>query len=362
MQRLKAIDFFCGGGGMTCGLRQAGVDVLAGIDFDLEARETYEINNPGSTFIHADIKELDSTFLQTSCGIKKNDDYLLFVGCSPCQYYSIINTNKEKSRNSKDLLNHFARFIDFYRPGFVLVENVPGIVTNKESVLPSFLDDLQNLGYKNIKYGVLDLSYYGIPQSRKRFSLIATRLELPHLTLPDRDKKRSLVRDFLGEHNGFPKVDAGHRDDSFFCHTVAGLSQKSLQRIRKTSHNGGSRADWAEDSDLQLKCFVGRDNCFKDTFGRIWWDKPAPTITTKFFSLSNGRFGHPEEDRALSIREGATLQTFPKSYKFISRSIATSARLIGNAVPCEYARRVGLHIQRLMDSYDCKAKKITTIL
>ena len=119
------------------------------------------------------------------------------------------------------------------------------------------------------------------------------------------------------------------------------LSDKCLRRLKKTKHDGGSRLDWADDEELQLKCFIGKDDSFKDSYGRMWWNKPAPTITTKFFSISNGRFGHPDEDRAISLREGATLQTFPKDYVFKSNSIATTARLIGNAVPCEYARRLG---------------------
>lgn len=115
----------------------------------------------------------------------------------------------------------------------------------------------------------------------------------------------------------------------------------TLRRLKKVKKDGGNRLSFANDPELQLDCFIGRDNSFKDTFGRLWWDKPSPTITTKFFSVSNGRFVHPEENRALSIREGASLQSFPKDYKFIGTSMGSIARLIGNAVPPEYAKRVG---------------------
>ena len=114
-----------------------------------------------------------------------------------------------------------------------------------------------------------------------------------------------------------------------------------MRRLMATPHDGGNRLSWKDDPELQLPCYVGKDDSFKDNYGRIWWGKPSPTITTKFFSVSNGRFAHPEEDRALSIREGATLQTFPKDYEFKTRSIDAAARIIGNAVPCEYARRLG---------------------
>ena len=343
-KQFRAIDFFCGGGGMTCGLRQAGIDVIAGVDFDADAKETYEYNNPKSTFIQADVKRLRSNFFEKNFSVKSNDDNLILVGCSPCQYYSIINTDKEKSVKSKDLLKNFARFIEYYRPGFVLVENVPGIMTNKNSILPYFLKKLKKLGYENIIYKIVDMSKYGVPQSRKRFSLIASRISELSITMPCEDSKVSIIRDFLGSANGFPKIPAGHKDLSDFNHTTAGLSDVNLKRISKTKHNGGSRFDWANDMELQLPCFIGKDDSFKDTFGRMWWDKPAPTITTKFFSISNGRFGHPDEDRAISLREGATLQTFPKDYVFKTNSIAATAKLIGNAVPCAYTTTLRIYL------------------
>lgn len=340
----KAIDFFCGGGGMTCGLRQAGINVIAGVDFDMDAKVTYEYNNPGIVFIQTNIKDLSSDYFELNFNLQKNDDNLIFVGCSPCQFYSRINSDKNKSSQSKDLLMDFARFVDYYKPGYILVENVPGILTHKESILPVFLKKIKEIGYDNIEYKVVDMNYYGIPQSRRRFSLIATRLQNANIHLPLPEKKSMLLREVIGQENGFPKIKAGHKDKSDFNHTVAGLSDKGLQRIVKTRHDGGNRLDWADDPELQLRCFTGKDNSFKDTYGRMWWNKPSPTITTKFFSISNGRFGHPEEDRAISIREGATIQTFPKNYVFKTGSIASAAKLIGNAVPPEYARRLGMVI------------------
>jgi len=184
------------------------------------------------------------------------------------------------------------------------------------------------------------MSYYGVPQSRKRFSLIASRVD-KNINLPIPDKKQALLEDFIGIKNGFHPIKAGYKDETDFNHTVSGLNEVGLKRLAKTPHNGGSRLAWKNDKNLQLKCFEGKDNSFKDTFGRMWWKKPAPTITTKFFNISNGRFVHPEEDRAISLREGATLQTFPKDYVFKTTSIAATAKLIGNAVPPEYARRLG---------------------
>jgi len=335
----KAIDFFCGGGGMTCGLRQAGIKVLAGVDFDDNCKETYEFNNKNSKFVHADIKKLNINYFEKKFAVEKNDDNMIFVGCSPCQYYSIIQTSKEKSKASKNLLLDFQKFIDYYRPGYVLVENVPGILSNKESVFKKFETALHNMKYE-IKYEIINMSYYGVPQSRKRFSLIASRVN-KNITLPEQDSKQALLKDYIGKKNGFREIEAGHKDNTDFMHTVPNLSEINLKRLKKTSPNGGERLEWKNDKELQLKCFNGKDNSFKDTFGRMWWERPAPTITTKFFSISNGRFAHPEENRPLSLREGATVQTFPKNYIFKTKSILATAKLIGNAVPPEYAKRLG---------------------
>jgi DNA (cytosine-5)-methyltransferase 1 len=237
------------------------------------------------------------------------------------------------------LLRNFARFVDYYNPGYVIVENVPGLKTNERSILPEFLKFLEEKGYA-VCQKVVNLSYYGVPQTRKRFSLIASRVK-DNLSLPIPETTQSKLEDFIGEANGFAKIRAGHRDHSEFNHTTAGLAPVSIERLKVTPHNGGDRFSWRNNGRLQLKCFIGKDESFKDTYGRMFWGKPASTITTKFFSISNGRFAHPEEDRAISLREGATLQTFPKNYVFKTNSIAATAKLIGNAVPPEYARRLG---------------------
>lgn len=343
---MKAIDFFCGGGGMTCGLRQAGIDVIAGVDFDSDAKETYEFNNHGATFVQADINKLPRDYFEKNMNVQRNDDELILVGCSPCQYYSIIRSSKEKSRASKDLLLQFQEFIAYYNPGYVLVENVPGIITNKESILPRFLQFLEEHGYgapntRTCKYKVINMKDYGIPQSRRRFSLIATRLDR-EVNLPETDHRERTVRDAIGNTDRFAVIDAGHRDENKARnHSAINLSPLNLERIGKTPHDGGSRLAWSKDKHLQLNCYKGKDHSFCDVYGRISWDKPSPTITTKFLSISNGRFGHPEQNRGLSVREGATLQSFPATYVFKTDSLGTAAKLIGNAVPPKYARKLG---------------------
>lgn len=340
---IKAVDFFCGGGGMSFGMQKAGIQVLAGIDKQENCRATFEINIKKAKFIQADVFDLKEIDLQKSLNLKRNDNDLLLIGCSPCQFWSIINTDKNKSKKSKNLLVEFGRFVKYFNPGYVVVENVPGVLRNKsESGLEDFINWLKKNQYA-VHFKVHNTSDYGVPQNRKRFTLIANRITQIELS-PIRSKKKLTVRDVLGEKNGFPKIKAGHKDKSIFNHSVSNISNLTLKRLKKVEKDGGNRLSFAHDPELQLNCFKGRDKSFKDTFGRLWWDKPSPTITTKFFSVSNGRFVHPEENRALSIREGATLQSFPKNYKFVGTSIGSLARLIGNAVPPEYAKRIGQSI------------------
>jgi DNA (cytosine-5)-methyltransferase 1 len=343
-KNLRAVDFFCGAGGMSFGLQKAGIEILAGIDNSPDCRETYTSNITDARYIKHDITTLSAPELARRIAITRNDPSLVFAGCSPCQFWSKIRTDKTKSEKTANLLKQFQKFIRYFRPGFVVVENVPGLFTRKEeSILPNFLEFLKAEGYV-WNDGIINANHYGVPQNRKRYLLIATRnataIKLPLAVKSD----NVIVSKFIGVGNGFPKIVAGHRDPTDFLHTAAGLSMKNLQRIATTKKSGGSRMSWNNNEDLQIPAYIGRDNIFKDVYGRMFWEKPAPTITTRFNSFSNGRFGHPDEHRAISIREGATLQTFPKDYLFKGPNISSLARQIGNAVPPELARRIGEHL------------------
>ncbi len=338
---LKAVDFFCGGGGMSYGLQKAGIQILAGIDYEISCKETYEANIKNAKFIHANVFELREKDLERTLNLSRNDDDLILIGCSPCQYWSVIQTSKQKSEQSKNLLSEFQRFVEYFIPGYVVVENVPGVFSRrKESGLDVFIEKLESLGYV-VHFDIHNTKNYGVPQSRKRFTLVANRVTEDKLEPIELQDKVLTVRDVLGVENGFPKIPAGHQDESDYMHSCAGLSEINLQRLKLIPKDGGNRSAFADSPDLQLKCFIGKDDSFRDTFGRLWWDRPAPTITTKFFSISNGRFVHPEEDRALSLREGATLQSFPKTYVFKATGRDKIARLIGNAVPPKYAEQIG---------------------
>jgi DNA (cytosine-5)-methyltransferase 1 len=227
---------------------------------------------------------------------------------------------------------------------------VPGLLTNKtESILPDFLTFLDCEGYA-YDDGVINANNFGVPQNRKRYLLIASRL-VKKIRLPEpRNNLTLVVGNFIGVANGFSHIAAGHKDSSDFQHTAAALSEQNLRRIQLTPKSGGDRTCWKDSTDLQIPAYQGRDDIFRDVYSRMYGDRPAPTITTRFNSFSNGRFGHPAEDRAISIREGATLQTFPKTFVFKGRNMGSVTRQIGNAVPPEMARCIGTHLLTIVDN------------
>jgi DNA (cytosine-5)-methyltransferase 1 len=330
-KELKAVDFFCGAGGMTNGFINAGIKVLAGIDLDITCKETYEENNKVK-FIHSDVNELSVQELQEKTEIEKDDDELVLIGCSPCQYWSKIKSDKTKSAESKNLLLVFMKFIGKLNPGYIVVENVPGILSNKtESPLQEFLGFLQKSGY-HFDYSIINTALIGVPQKRKRFVLLASRLG-PITISFNKNCKTTTVRETIGDLSEFPHLEAGDKLHDSNLDWTAKLSTKNIGRLKATPPDGGLRVNYAFDDALVIPSHFRNQSSFRDSYGRMHWDRPSPTITTKFISLSNGRFGHPDQNRALSLKEGARLQTFPLEYRFYSSSLTVIARHIGNAVP-----------------------------
>ncbi len=338
---LKVVDFFCSIGGVSLGFKQAGVEVLGGIDIDQSCETTY-VQNIGATFLKEDVSKLNFKKVAKTFGIRKNQRDLIFVGCSPCQYYSNIKTDKTKSQKTRLLLADFQEFVAYFKPGYIFVENVPGLDHKKGSPLAKFKEFLTESGYV-FDDDVLNAKYYGVPQNRRRYVLIATRVK-KKIQLPAPNKKEiKTVKEAIGDYRKFPPIKHGKKDETEFAHSAAGLSLINFKRIQETPHNGGGRLDW-KNPKLQPKCY-NRHNGHTDVYGRLYWDKPSPTITTRFVSYSNGRYGHPEQDRALSLREGATLQSFPEDFIFYSNSQGIVARMIGNAVPPLLAKAIGESIK-----------------
>ena len=241
---------------------------------------------------------------------------------------------------SENILRDFLRFVEFHRPGFVVVENVLGIGrAPEESGLSALLEFFDANGY-NAQKSVLACADFGVPQTRRRFVLVASRV-VPGIHLPEPGRKRATVREAIGK---LPKIKAGEADPHDKLHRAPSLNGTNIARLRVTPE-GGSRGGWLDRPELQINAYRDKPlEFFRENYGRMSWDIPAPTVTTKFFSLGCGRFGHPEQDRALSLREGALLQTFPKAYKFKTIGFGPTARIIGNAVPPKFARCLGKSI------------------
>jgi DNA (cytosine-5)-methyltransferase 1 len=217
--KLKAVDFFCGGGGMSFGLQKSGIEILAGIDNEESCKATYEANIGKDKFIQADVFELTEKELQKKLGLRKRDKSLILIGCSPCQFWSIINTDKTKSQKSKNLLIEFRRFVEYFKPGYVIVENVPGVLRKKkESGLEDFINWLEENKYK-VHFDVHNVNDFGVPQNRIRFTLVANRVTKKKIFPEPIKGERPKVKDFIGVENGFKNIEAGHIDTSNFMHT-----------------------------------------------------------------------------------------------------------------------------------------------
>ena len=341
-----AIDFFCGGGGMTRGLLDAEIQVLAGIDSNPDCRKTYEKNNH-NTYLECDICELTPKELMDKFPQLKDKDNVMLVGCAPCQPFSVLRREAfDENGNpiphkSVNLLIEFGRFVKAIKPAHVLVENVPGLKGKGADVLDGFKRMLEDLGYMWDEK-VLYAKDYGVPQNRRRYILIASRLFKPVIPEQTHGNKDNLlpyctVRQTISK---YPPIQAGETHPTIKNHQCARLSDLLLKRIKATPCDGGSRTDWPE--SLVLNCHK-RFKGHTDVYGRMRWDEPSPTLTVRCFSLSNGRFGHPEQDRAISLREAAALQSFSDDYIFYGNS-QEIGKQIGNAVPVLLAKVMGKYI------------------
>jgi len=336
---LRSFDFFCGAGGLTRGLRSAGITVIAGFDNDEQCRLSYEKNNRGVLFFAKDIRDITVGELKKLAGVKSFRD-MLFAGCAPCSPFSQQRKNEEPS-SDLTLLMEFGRIVAKAKPGYVLVENVPGLANVPGySTFRRFVRLLKVSGYE-IAFAILNAKRFGVPQNRRRLVLIATRRTSPSLPKHKYGSKRRPYKTVRQAIKRFPGLKAGQENSKIKNHVASALTPINLQRIKATPKNGGDRRSWPK--RLRLKCHTGRYTGHTDVYGRMFWDSPAPTLTGRCNSISNGRYGHPTQNRAISLREAAALQSFPSDYRFFGFHNQI-ARQIGNAVPVRLAKDLGKHI------------------
>ena len=338
----SVVDLFCGVGGLTKGLELAGLNVVAGIDIDESCRFAYEQNNNGR-FVQADITDVDT---QTVLNLFPEGDMRILVGCAPCQPFSKYTQRYRKDGHKDDkwkLLYSFSNIVNALKPTVVSMENVPELA--KESVFDDFVNHLKNMGY-HCSWSIVYCPEYGVPQKRKRLVLLASLLgEITLIPALYNSDHYPTVRNAIGT---LPELKNGNRDQNDPMHCATKMSPINIERIQQ-SVPGGTWRDWED--RLKLPCHKKKTGKgYGAVYGRMSWDEPSPTITTQFYGYGNGRFGHPEQDRALSYREGALLQSFPREYIFINKNEPFNRRQlgvhIGNAVPVELGRAIGLSINR----------------
>jgi len=332
---ISAIDLFCGVGGLTHGLQQSGIKVIAGYDTDLKCKYPYETNN-NSKFINLSVSDIKVSQLINKLSESK---IKLLAGCAPCQPFS--NYTQALTHDARwGLLGEFSRIAKELKPDIITMENVPEL--HKHPIFEDFIQTLKKLKY-NVSYSIVFCPDYGIPQNRKRLVLLASKLAPITLIRPSH-KPNSYVtlKNAIGS---LPPLRAGKTNSQDILHRAAGLSEINLKRI-KASKQGGSWKDWPD--ELLSNCHKKESGKkYTSVYGRMQWNKLSPTITTQFYNYGSGRHGHPSQARAISLREAAILQTFPSDYSFTNEekySITDVSRMIGNAVPVQLGKIIGQSI------------------
>jgi len=335
--RPVAVDLFCGAGGLSYGMQKAGMAIIGGIDIDPACKHPFEENVKAKFYEH-DISDLTADFVAS---LFAEGQTRVLAGCAPCQPFSTYTQGGKAQSRQWQLLDRFGAIVRELQPEVVTMENVPRLA--KHSVFDDFLSALRDGDY-SYKHYIVRCADYGVPQTRMRLVLLASRLGEIELVSPTHiDGQYVTVRDAIQFLEG---IKAGGTSQSDPMHKSSGLSRLNLERIRNSTP-GGTWRDW--DDSLRAACHTRESGrTYSSVYGRMEWDRLAPTITTQFHGFGNGRVGHPAQDRAISLREGALLQTFPEDYSFVPDghpvNVASVARLIGNAVPVGLGEAIGRSI------------------
>jgi DNA (cytosine-5)-methyltransferase 1 len=349
--RIKAIDLFCGAGGLTRGLEAAGINVVTGVDIDPACEYPFTANNR-ATFL---LKSVEDIARADFTDAFKGASFTLLAGCAPCQPFSRYSQGKSSAADKRwNLLSHFARLVKEVQPDLVTMENVP--LLEKQAVFEKFVSSLKEDGF-SVSHKIVDCADYGVPQHRERLVLLASKHGPIEMIAPTvKAEFHETVRDAIEE---LAPLKAGEACPHDPLHQSSKLSPLNLKRIR-VSKAGGTWRDW--DWDLVAACHKKKTGkTYPSVYGRMAWDEPSPTVTTQYYGFGNGRFGHPRQNRALSLREGAILQSFPRNYKFVAKDepvhIKTIGRLIGNAVPVKLGKAIGKSIIRHIQDLEARQER-----
>jgi DNA (cytosine-5)-methyltransferase 1 len=336
------VDLFSGCGTVTTGLKKRQFRVVAAVDIDPVACQTYRQNHKSTYLIQEDIRNIDPEMIREkalgSCLLD------MLVVCAPCQPFSSQNRYKKDGDSRKELILESVRFAQALQPRLIMFENVPGLVGKSFSgVLQQLVARLSALGYVCGRPTKINAADYGVPQRRHRCILLAARGQeppkLPAATTPK--GSRLTVAEAL---KGLSQLSTGQADESDSLHFSRNHNLIALQRLAHIPKNGGSR--FSLPPHLELDCHKGKKG-YPDVYGRMRWSDVAPTLTTGCTDVTRGRFAHPEEDRAITLREAARLQTFPDHYSFAGNA-SQIATQIGNAVPMKLIETIAPVIRKAL--------------
>lgn len=361
------IDLFSGSGGSAQGFKSAGFNIAAAVEIDRLASASFHSNFPETKIFTDDIRNIKGKDLLRTTGVTNNE--LVILACPPCQGFSTARRRGQQMSDARNILIlEFVRLVKEVKPVAFVMENVPGLAKGiGHKLFEEAMSQLADIGYYMTEPQILEAADYGIPQRRKRLVIMGTRLKNLPLKLPDPthhnpDKKDhgllswNTVRSAISD---LPHISAGEKHNEDFMHTSAHLSEDNLDRMKHTPLNGGSRFAWP--LDLWLPCHIRLEKRgikgYTDIYGRMEWDTPSPTITGGCAMISKGRYGHPDQNRAISLREAARLQTFPDSFKFTG-NFGEIAKQIGNAVPPQLAQRIA---ESLIKSLNEFSKRVTYV-
>jgi len=345
---MTAVDLFAGGGGLTVGLKRAGFDVVAAVENEEHAAQTYRANHGDVKLIEDDVGTVSGTDLKVHSPDGQID---VLAGCPPCQGFTSLTAKYDRSDLRNALIREMGRLVEEVQPKAVMLENVPRIRSRGEELYEEFLSTLTDRGYEvsDRSLGILQAANYGVPQSRRRFVLLAGKGFTIPLPQPTHDRRGEeglpewkILRDALDGVEEEPLTlseaqdEGGPRDHNW--HVVRDISEKNRKRLGKASP-GGSRKEIP--SELRPDCHEDDDyDGFENVYGRMRWKQTPVTITAGCTTPSRGRYGHPEELRTISVREAALIQTFPPDYEIDTPYMKYACQIVGNALPCDFAETV----------------------
>jgi DNA (cytosine-5)-methyltransferase 1 len=337
--KLEAVDIFSGGGGLALGLRRAGFSLIGAVEIDSHAASTFQANHPDTRLFIQDVQHLKGADLLS---LSKKREIDLLAGCPPCQGFTSLTAKYHKDDPRNRLLKEMLRLIEEIRPRAVMMENVPGLANRGKELLEPMIERLSKLGYEP-QTEILQVADYGVPQYRKRLVLLAGkgfRIPLPKPTHSREGRntpKWRTVREVIWEMPTPPTLSQAKTKGSFppvSWHVVRDMTPRNMDRLRFAKPGTG----WRNIPEgLRPNCHKGTYRGFSNVYGRMKWDDVSPTITGGCTTFSKGRFGHPQEDRTISVREAARLQTFPDEYVFDTPFMDRVCNIIGNALPCLFA-------------------------